>query len=115
MSYTDKYFKIKIRLTDEFELMRVQEELEKNKDLPETAPSIRTVDSFYFLDDYKKIISFQEMYPPEQEFTEIGAKGFPCTLLYIQHNEKRTESHLCSWSIGEFRKRLDAHVDKISA
>lgn len=112
MNYTDRYFKILIRLSDEFKLMKIQEDLEKNTTLPDNAPIVDTVDALYCIKDYKTIISYQEMYPPEVDFDSIMDKGFNCTLVTIKI-DNILESVLCSWPVKKFEEKLNQHVNKI--
>ncbi len=112
MNYTDRYFKILIRLTDEYKLMKIQEELDKETSLPEHAPSIATIDAWYCIKDYNTITSYQEMYPPEVPFDDLAQKGFGCTLVEVTVNNK-IDTLLCSWDIKKFEDKLNAHVKKL--
>lgn len=112
MNYTDRYFKILIRLTDEYKLMKIQEELENSQSLPEASPIVATIDAWYCIKDFNTITSYQEMYPPEDDFDDLHDKGFTCTLVEVTIGNK-IDTFLCSWPLKKFEDKLNAHVQKI--
>lgn len=105
MKYTERFFKFPTRLVDEFERIKIQEEIEKTKKIPDIEPTIKSIDSIYKL-HYTEIEGWQEIYPPETSFEDINGK-LECTLIF-------TKTHgdiLCSWDVQKFEDKLNKHVE----
>lgn len=109
MKYTERFFKFPIRYIDQFKVMKIGEEYNKNQSLPDEEPVIPSVDCIYKL-PYDEIRGWSEEPAPEDLFEDIESKGFKCTMVF-------TKTHgdlLCSWSVKKFEEKLDAFEEKIT-
>lgn len=112
MKFTDRFFRLPIRFTDEYSIIKINEEIQENKKLPDEQPMVNSIDSVYRL-PFGEVDGWQEVNPPETKFDDIlngERKGFECTMVY-------TKTHgdlLCSWNIDKFEKKLDEYHDKMT-
>ena len=109
MNYTDTFFKFPKRIIDQFQIAKIEQEINAGEELPDNLPPIPSRDTVFCLKDYKDIIGYHSMVGPEQDFND----EYSCTLVQLLQ-QSTFEEVLCSWPRDKFEDKLNKHVELVN-